>query len=230
MKYKGGSVVATASGSVGGLTMSRNRYGQYIRIRAIPTKVSNENTMSARARLIQVSQAWGLLTSAQQRAWAVYADSAPITDALGDKQVLTPHAAYVQINARVVLAGGTILTAPPSAAAPPSLTACTGTWDIGAGTSTLAYTVTPLAANHCLYVQAAVLIKPGQRYWKNRIKLIKVSAAALASPYDWQADTESRFGALVIGQRVVLLASVLDKTTGLISAPAIEEGVVVSTV
>lgn len=229
MKFKGGPAVSVASGSIGGTTFSRNRYGPYTRTRAIPTLVSNANTLAVRARLAQVSQAWGALTSAQMLAWSVYADSSPITDRLGDKQVLTPHAAFVQINARILLAGGTMVSVPPADEAPPSLLTCVGTFDIGAGTSTLAYTTTPLAASDCLYVQAAVLTRPGQRYWRNRLKLVHVSAAALASPFDYQASVEARFGALVVDQRVVLLASVLDKLTGLLSAPFIQEGVIVET-
>jgi len=189
----------------------------------------NEWTLAARARLIDASQSWGGLTPAQQLAWNTYAESAPITDRLGNKQVLTGHAAFVQINARILVGGGTKVLVPPVVAAPPALLTMVSTFDIGAGTSTIVYTTTPLAAGNCLYVQGAVLLNPGQRYFKNRLKLIKVSAAALASPYDYQADMESRFGPLVVGQRVILLASVLSKTSGLISAPYIDEGLIVST-
>jgi hypothetical protein len=103
------------------------------------------------------------------------------------------------------------------------------TYDIGVGTSTIAYTTTPLAAGNCLYVQGAVLLNPGQRYFANRLKLIDVTAAALASPYDYQAKMELRFGPLVVGQRVVLMASVLSATSGLLSAPYVDTGVIVST-
>ena len=74
-----------------------------------------------------------------------------------------------------------------------------------------------------------MLLNPGQRYFKNRLKLIDVGAAATASPYDYAADLEARFGPLVVGQRVILLASVVSSTSGLISAPYVDEGLVVTT-
>jgi len=229
MKFLAGGLAGAPSGSVGGVTASHNRYGYYYRARVIPTKVVNEHTLTARARLVDASQHWGTLSAAEQMAWATYAESAPITDRLGSKQVLTGHAAFVQINARILVAGGTIIDAPPVSAAPPALLTMVTTFDIGAGSTTITYTTTPLAAGHCLYVQGAVLLNPGQAYFKNRLKLIHVSAAALASPYDYAAAMEARFGALVVGQRVVLMASVLDSATGLISPPYIDSGLVVTT-
>ena len=229
MKFLGGGLIGAPSGSLGGLTASHNRHGYYLRARVVPTKIVNEHTLAARARLADASQYWGTLTSAQQLAWNTYAESAPITDRLGSKQVLTGHGAFVQVNNRILVGSGTKILIPPLVAPPPALLTMVTTFDIGIGTSTIAFTVTPLAAGHCLYVKAAVLINPGQRYFKNRLKLIHVSAAALASPYDYQSDIEARFGALEVGHRVILMASVLDNTTGLISAPYIDEGVVVET-
>jgi len=228
-KITPGSLAGAVSGSLGNCTFAHNRYGYYIRNRVVPTKVVNEWTLAARARLIDASQSWGGLTPAQQLAWNTYAESAPITDALGNKQVLTGHAAYVQVNNRILVGSGTKVLVPPLVAAPPALLTMVTTFDIGVGTHTIAYTTTPLAAGNCLYVQGAVLLNPGQRYFKNRLKLIKVTAAAAASPYDYLADLQARFGPLVVGQRVILLASVLSNTSGLISAPYVDEGLVVST-
>ena len=229
MKFLAGGLAGAPSGSLGGLTASHNRYGYYYRARVIPTKVVNENTLTARARLVDASQHWGTLSAAEQMAWATYAESAPITDRLGSKQVLTGHAAYVQLNARILVGGGTMIDAPPVSAAPPALLTMVTTFDIGIGTSLITFTACPLAANHCLYVQGAVLLNPGQAYFKNRLKLIYVSTAALAAAYDYEADMGARFGPLAVGQRVVLLASVLDNTTGLISPPYIDQGTIVST-
>lgn len=228
-KITPGTMAGQVSGSVGNDTYSHNRYGSYVRRRVVPIKKTTEWTLGARGRLINASQEWGSLTAAQQLAWATYAQSAPITDRLGAKQVLTGHAAFVQINNRILLGGGTMIDVPPAEAAPPALLTMVTTFDIGVGTSTIAYTTTPLAAGHCLYVQGAVITRPGVRYFKNLLKLIKVSAAALASPYDYQADLEARFGPLAVGMRVVLMAAVLDNTTGLLSAPYMDEGIVVST-
>ena len=229
MKFLAGGLAGAPSGSLGGVTASHNRYGYYYRARVVPIKRTTEWTLAARARMVNASQFWGTLNSAAQKAWELYAESTPITDALGSKQVLTGHTACVQCNARILLTSGVKIGSPPAVAAPPALLTVTGSWDVGAGASTLAYTTTPLGAVDCLYVQAAVLVKPGVQYFANLLKLVRVSAAALASPYDWQADVEARFGPLVVGNIVVLMASVLSAATGLLSAPQIVKGTVVST-
>jgi len=195
----------------------------------VPTKVVNQYTLTARARLADASQAWGLLTSAEQAAWNVYAESCPIKDRLGSQQVLTGHGAFVKANCSILVGSGTKVTIPPLVAAPPALLTMVTTFDIGLTTTEIAYTATPLAAGHCLYVQAAVLVRPGQRYFANRLKLVDVTAAAAASPYDYQAAVEERFGALEVGHRVVIMASVLDNVTGLRSAPYIDQGVIEET-
>lgn len=230
MKFLAGGLAGAPSGSLGGVTAAHNRYGYYYRARVVPIKRTTEWTLAARARMVNASQFWGTLNSAAQKAWELYAESTPITDALGSKQILTGHAACVQCNARILLTTGVKIGVPPVVAAPPALTSVTATYDIGAGTHTLVYLATPLAAADCLYVQAAVLVKPGVQYFSNVLKLVKVSAAALASPYDWLADVQTRFGPLVVGNIVVLMASVVSAATGLLSAPQVVKGTVVSTV
>lgn len=225
-KIMHGSLAGAVSGSLGNCTFSHNRYGAYIRTRGIPTLVRNEFTLGARAKLIDASQSFGALTDAQQKAWRLWADSNPITDRLGQKQVLTPHAAFVRLNGRILVGGGTKINVPPAVAAPAALTTMTTTFDIGTGTSTVVFAPSPLGASNCLYVQAAVLSNPGQRYYANKLKLVKVSAVNLATPYDYQADVEARFGPLVVGQRLIILCSVLDNATGLMSAPYVDEGVI----
>ena len=224
-----GSLAGAVSGKLGNTVFSHGRYGPYVWNHTIPTLVQNQWTLAAREILVEVSQAWGALTDAQRLAWETWATTHPITDRLGQKQVLAGSAAYSQINARILVGAGTAIDVPPTDAPPPSLTACVGTFDIGLVGTEIAYTVTPLAAGHCLYVKAAVLNSAGARYFANKLKLVDVTAAAAASPYDYQAAVEARFGPLVVGQRVVLLASVLDNTTGLISAPSIDQGVIVET-
>jgi len=228
IKY--GSLAGAISGALGNDVFSHNRYGPYVRNRVVPTKVVNEYTLGARGILIDASQAWGALTDAQMLAWRTWADSNPITNRLGDKQILTPHAAFVQCNARILVGAGTKIDVPPAEGAPPALLTMVTTFDIGLAGTEVAYTVTPLGAGHCLYVQAAVLSNPGQRYYRNKLKLVDVTAAAAASPYDWLAAVETRFGTLAVGNRVVIMCAVLDNTTGLLSAPYVDEGVVVETV
>lgn len=228
-KFLPGPSVGAVSGSIGGTVFSRNRYGAYTRNRAMVTRQTSNAAMNAKARLANISAAWRDETAATKLAWQTWALNNPITDALGQKQTLTGHAAYVGLNTRLHLAGQTLLTVPPIVAAPAPLTALTATWDIGAGDFELVFTPTPIGAAERLWISAAVVNSAGINYVENLMKFIKVSAAAQATDYDISADLALRFGTLTVGQKCVVDVCVLDEDTGLISTPMRVSGTIVST-
>ena len=93
------AIVTAASGSIGGITASHNRGGQYLRARTIPVNPGSVFQQTVRDAVISLSAKWGeLLTVAQRTAWEVYADSVPIPNALGDPRILTGMAMYVRSN------------------------------------------------------------------------------------------------------------------------------------
>lgn len=228
-KIKLGPMVGQASGSIAATTFSHNRYGAYVRNRAIPIKSTTSYAQASKARLTEASQAWASLTDAQRLAWKNWALANPITDVLGEKQELDGHAAYVQLNTRMLAAGLTKLTAPPLVAAPAPLTTLTGSWDIGAGTFALAFTPTPLGASKSVWLMGAVVNNPAINYVKNLLRLITVSSANQTTGWDTQSVLEARLGAVSVGQKVIYFASVFDRTTGLLSAPLRVEGTIVTT-
>lgn len=228
-KVMHGTLAGQVSGSVGAETYSRNRYGAYVRNRAKPVVPVTEFVLNAKARLSAESARWNTLDADERLAWQTWAQTNPITDRLGQSQILTGHAAFVGINTRLAFAGNSVIDVPPVAAAPVALTTLTGTWDIGAGDFELAFTPTPLGATEKLWVQAAVVDRAGINFVKNLLKVVVVSAAAQATGYDTQAAIESRFGALAVGQIVVVMASVFSTATGLLSSPRMVRGTVVTT-
>jgi hypothetical protein len=135
----------------------------------------------------------------------------------------------VSLNHRLLQAGDTVIGAPPVVAAPAPLTSLTLSADIGVGDFTVAFTATPLGAGDRLYLLAAVVDSPARSYVKNLYKLVAITAKAQVSPYTCEADVVLRFGDLAVGQKVVVQASVLSSTTGLLSLPLRDEALVVST-
>jgi len=200
-----------------------------MRTRAVPITPSTQPFLQATARMASATAGWQNLTDDQRAAWKAYTQTHPVFNALGQSVTLSGHQAYVGITCRLDLASTSAITDPPTIAQPEALDSITVTYDIGAGTSTIAYTTTPLAANHHLWVLCAVTSSPGVEYVKNLYKLIHVSAAALASPYDWESDAVARFGTIVVGQKVHFMVMQFSAVTGLLSAPRIASGVVVST-
>jgi hypothetical protein len=228
-KFSSGPTVGAVSGSIGGTTYSHNRYGAYIRRRAIPVNPGTEWQMRQKGYLTLLSQAWSALGADVQTSWKTWAESNPVTDSLGNKQSLTGHVAFIGLNARLLRAGNLVVSSPPIAAAPPALTSLTLTTDIGAGSFQVAYTATPLGAGNKLWVLAAVVDSAGVVYVKNLTKLVHISAAAQASPVDLTVPVESRFGTLIVGQKVIVYVSVFSGVTGLLSGSLRDAGVVVST-
>lgn len=224
-----GAVVGQISGRVAGNVFSHNRGGPYIRNGTIPTLVTSEAAINAKARLAAQSQAWDNLTAAQRLAWLEWARSNPVVNRLGSQVTIGGNAAFVGINTRLARIPATPLTDPPIADPPTALDTMTLAIDIGIGASGITYTPTPLAANQRIWLRACVLNNPAVNYVENLLRLIEVSPAAQASPFDFVVSLALRFGTLAVGQKVVVRAHVIDDTTGLLSAPIQDETIIVST-
>ena len=228
-KTRGGAIVGQVSGSVGSNTFSRNRFGTYIRNRSIPINPNSSFQQNVRSVFANQSSGWQGLLTAQKEAWKTWAQNNPVTDAFGDQQVLTGHQAYIQLNSRIGQAADTIILVPPVTGAPAGLLSLTATYDIGAGTSVLTFTAAPLAATQRMFLWGALVDSKGITYVKNRYKLIAITAKTLATGYDYQTSMEARFGTMLVGQCVHLMACVYESTSGLVSIGRQTNGVVVST-
>lgn len=93
-------IVTQASGSVGGVTYSRNSAGMYRRARAIPTNPNSAAQQTVRNTFTSLAQAWNnVLTEAQRDSWRNYAANSPITGRLGDPLALSGQQMYIRCNA-----------------------------------------------------------------------------------------------------------------------------------
>lgn len=99
------SILAAASGSMGGTTASHNRGGPYLRARTVPTDPASGFQVVMRTILGNLATAWQTLTLTQREAWATYAANVPTTNRLGDTVYLTAQQMYVRNNAARVQAG-----------------------------------------------------------------------------------------------------------------------------
>lgn len=99
------SILAAASGSLGGNTASHNRGGAYLRSRVVPTDPASSFQVIMRTILGNLATAWQTLTDTQRDAWTTYGLNVPVTNALGDTVFLTGQQMYVRNNAARVQAG-----------------------------------------------------------------------------------------------------------------------------
>lgn len=202
------------SGSLQASTYSRNRYGQYVRSRAIPVNPNSVAQSQMRARFGDNSQAWRSLTDAQRAGWTALGASITRTDGLGQTYTLTGQQAYIFVNNNKLDAGDAIVADAPALISPTGL--LTATLTTTGGTLSLAYTATPLAAGNRLFVYASPQRSAGRNF-EGDYRLIFQSAAAAASPANILASYTARLGAPVVGNKIFLSLMVYD--AGFLSAP-----------
>lgn len=217
MKYLGDP----SSGSQAGTTASRNRYGQYTRTRATPVNPNTTAQGAVRARLAANAAAWRALTGAQRAGWSDLGASITRTDALGQSYTLNGFSAYCSVNNNNVAAGNAVVSDAPAVTTPSAL--LTATITLTAASFSIAYTATPLSAGSRLFVFVSPQRSAG-RAFEGDFRLLAVSAAAAASPYNALAAYTAKFGVPVVGNRIFLSLQVYNG--GFLSGPLVTSAVV----
>jgi hypothetical protein len=170
-------------------------------------KPVNRNTARqqfVRANLATLSQLWRGLTAAQQIDWTNYGINHPKANRLGEIKPLKGNTAFNMINARLLLAGSTVISDAPAVAVPSALTTFTVV-RASATTATLTYTATPLPAGSKLMVWMTTPAWGTVNPNKNQAFVAGFSPAAQASPYLLAFPSSWS-----VGQTVVWFAAVMD--------------------
>lgn len=98
MKFKS-ELVTQASGSIGGVTASRNRGGMYLRARSVPTNPGTSFQTVLRAYMATLTSLWNnTLTPTQRSLWDAYAEAVPLPDSLGEPRNVGGIGMYVRSN------------------------------------------------------------------------------------------------------------------------------------
>lgn len=187
------------SGSVGARTSSRNRSGQYVRQRAIPTQPRTPAQVAARASLADQSAAWRGLTDPQRAAWNAFAQSFTVTNSLGTTINLTGAQCFVKVNTVNVKNGVSAVTAPPAL---PSFLATTITGlTATAGTPLLSLAGAAPAAGTLFMIYGSPQLSAGVSFNGKYVYLatsqtFTAGAMSILTPY------VARYGALIAGKKV----------------------------
>lgn len=115
-----GGVALDARGSIGGMTFSRNRFGNYVRARTTPVNPNTGRQNAIRSAVSSLAQQWSnILTQTQRDEWEVYADAITRSNKLGQQIKLTGFNMFIRSNSvrlqdgnPVVLDGPSTLTLP----------------------------------------------------------------------------------------------------------------------
>lgn len=198
-KFTAGVGFGQASGSIAGTTYSRNRFGPYIRNRAVPVNPSTSPQASVRARFGAQAAAWRGLSTAERLQWNTQAPLISLVDTLG--QTYTPSGAqfYSSVNLYRQITGQAALTVPPVTDTPPALLTLGGT--AAAGTPALSITFSaPIAAGDFLILQATAPNSAGRNFFgRSEYKQIAVLDNGDTTPFDALSAYNAVFGALGTG-------------------------------
>jgi len=118
VRYGGG--IIQMSGSIGGNVYARNRYGNYVRARTVPTNPNTAGQQEVRAAIAWLTEHWSsTLSAAQRTAWNLYAASVPMLNKLGEVVHLSGFNHFVRAHAArkrhadlVIVAGPTTFELP----------------------------------------------------------------------------------------------------------------------
>ena len=216
IKFGGG--VTQASGSIGGNTFARNRFGNYFRNRTKPVNPQSTAQGLIRSSLAYLSQYWNAtLTPAERGSWETYAGSVPSLNRLGESVYLTGFNEFLRSNIirlqnelAVIEAGPTILTLPET----------DPTFAIVATTTDQKIAVTfdetlPWASESGakMYIYAGEPQNPTRNFFKGPWKL----AGSLANGAETGDPVNSPF-TLVTGQKIWCYARI-QRADGRLSSP-----------
>lgn len=109
------SLFSNGSGKQGGMVLSRNRFGQYLRSLVNPVNPNTQQQVAVRGAFRQASAAWGSLSEEQRNGWASYATAVPVADRkMGGTLTLGANAMFTRSQAARLGVGLPLLVDPPS--------------------------------------------------------------------------------------------------------------------
>ena len=187
------------SGSVGARTSSRNRSGQYVRQRAIPTQPRTAAQINARASLTAQSAAWRGLTSAQRAAWNAFAQSFTVVNSLGTTINLTGAQCFVKVNTVNTKNGDATVNLPPALPAFLANT-CTGVTAVAATPLIQIAGVNPAAGTKFM-IFASPQLSAGVTF-NGKYVWLQTSQTFTTGEMSIQTAYAARYGALIVGKQI----------------------------
>jgi len=204
--------------SLGGLTYTKNRYGNVGRARKKPINRKTIAQVSWRALFTIVIRAYKILSRANQDAWSALAMQIPRRSRLGSNTVfLSGQALFNSLNLYLSACGQPLIAAAPDVAlnvvqpnAPFSVAVnlTPGTEDF---TLTLSYR---LPIDSMLLVWSTGVVSPAKQFVRN-YKLIGVLDSTFATPGSIMSLYLAKFGVMpLVGDSVWFQIQMVDSTTG----------------
>ena len=108
-RVKFSPIVTNISGSVGGVTFQRNKFGHTMRQKPLPTFTPSVSQLAVRTHMATVQRAWQALTDAQRTQWNRFLDFSGQTIKHDKSVLLTGHTLFLKYQLLRLTGGHTLL-------------------------------------------------------------------------------------------------------------------------
>lgn len=227
MKMKFGAIVVDGRGKIGGHVASKNRGGAYLRTKVTPSNPNTVAQAAARARITNLSKAFGSLTTAQINAWNSAVDEFAKTDIFGDIKKPSGLNLFVKLNSNLLEAGQSVLNTPPLKEAVAQMLIASVTIGAGGPAYTIMMDDAAIPANHVAVIRASAQVSPGVSNFSGKMRNVIVkSAVDSANQFDIPTEYAAKFGALIPGTKIKTEIYLINTTTGQKGAISSSEDIV----
>lgn len=199
------ALISRGSGSLGGLTMSHNAGGLYLRARVTPTDPNTPQQATIRAFVAQLTSLWvNTLTQVERDKWSAYAANVTLIGPLGAAINVSGLNMYVRSNVPILQAGFPRRDDAPAIFdlgdfTAPTITAIFATQDVF-----LAFTITDAWVNETGAAMMLFLSRPQNEsinFFKGPYRFAGSVAGDLAIPPTSPATIPSQF-TIAVGQKL----------------------------
>jgi hypothetical protein len=202
-------------GSSEGTTHSKNKSGNYLKKKAIPSQPRTSFQTAVRALFSNLSQGWRSLTAAQRTAWNAASQNFPQTNVFGLGFIWSGVNFFMSVGRNLQTIGLPYLSSPPSPGTTLQVSITALSADIALSTLNATY---PQAIDTAtsVVVYATQGVSAGKSNINSLYKKIGVLTDADASPKNLFALYTAKFGALpAAGQKLGVKFLPINETTGL---------------
>jgi len=215
---KWGAIVVDGRGKIGGQVLSRGRSGAIIRTKVTPVNPRTSRQTAVRAILGALSSAWRALTQPQRESWNAAVFNFQKTNIFGDTVNPTGKNLYVGLNTNLTKVSEPNIDVPPVPAelVAPIISDFTADGTVGL----LDFAVANASVDQKLYIQASPQVSAGITNISSKVSLIKVEPQSSGSVL-FSTDYTSVYGPLIVGQKIFLRVSAVNKVTGQMTVPEI---------
>lgn len=208
-------IISRGSGSMAGITASRNRGGNYFRARSLPVNPNTPFQQAIKSAMAQLSGLWSsVLTDAQRRAWDLYAENVELIGPTGAARNVGGVGMYQRANVSRIQAAAVALPRIDDAPAIFDLGEYTAPVIASADAATNILSLTFVALDEWANEdESAMLIyisrpqNPGINFFKGPYQFADVIQGNATTPPTSPAAITSPFP-FEVGQRVFLFARV----------------------